>query len=172
MIDDNPHDDEELFISKTAVKKEMKGLQDLGSELTELSDNHLATVPLSTNLQEAIALARKLKAGSARKRQVQYIAKLLRNDDFESIKAALDAIKDRSRLQTKSLHVAEQWRDRLLQEPSTSALFLEEYPTANRQLLNQLIRAANKEATANKPPASARKLFKLIREVVDNTAQP
>jgi ribosome-associated protein len=42
---------------------------------------------------------------------------------------------------------------------------LTRYPGADRQHLRQLIAAAIKERDADKPPASARKLFRYLREL-------
>ena len=81
------HEDEPL--SKTAVKQEMKALQKLGEQVAELSDSGLATIPLDGTLKEAILLARRLPHREGRRRQMQYVGKLMRNADGEAIAAAL-----------------------------------------------------------------------------------
>lgn len=92
----------------------------------------------------------------------------MRKADSEAIQQAYDQLKADSVRLTRQHHQLEKWRDDLLSPNNAAALgaFLEQYPAANRQQLNQIIRAAHKEGNENKPPASARKLFKFIRDTV------
>jgi ribosome-associated protein len=61
----------------------------------------------------------------------------------------------------------EQWRDRLLaNEDNALSDFFDNYPNADRQVLRNLMRAAQKEKEHNKPPANARKLFKYLRDAI------
>ena len=159
-------DEEEIFlISKSQLKRESHALTDLGKELVELAPSKLKTIPLSDNLQEAIALTRRLKTGSGRKRQLQYIGKILRTTDAEPIIAAMNALKLEHAHENVRLHKLEQWRDRLVEE-GDSALgeLLAENPDADRQHLRQLLRNAQREQKQNKPPKSARELFKYLRD--------
>ncbi len=167
---EQPTDDEEeiFLISKSQLKRESHALTDLGKELVELAPSKLKTIPLSDNLEEAVALARRLKSGSGRKRQLQYIGKLLRSTDVEPIIAAMDALKLEHAHENARLHKLEQWRDRLIEE-GDSALgeLLAEHPDTDRQHLRQLLRNAQKEQKQNKPPKSARELFKYLRDNVE-----
>ncbi len=167
---EQPTDDEEeiFLISKSQLKRESHALTDLGKELVELAPSKLKTIPLSDNLEEAVALARRLKSGSGRKRQLQYIGKLLRSTDVEPIIAAMDALKLEHAHENARLHKLEQWRDRLIEE-GDSALgeLLAEHPDADRQHLRQLLRNAQKEQKQNKPPKSARELFKYLRDNIE-----
>ncbi len=165
---EQPYDDEEeILISKSQLKRESHALTDLGKELVELAPSKLKKVPLSDNLEEAITLARRLKSGSGRKRQLQYIGKLLRSTDAEPIIAAMDALKLEHAHENVRLHKLEQWRDRLLVEgDSALAELLAEHPNTDRQHLRQLLRNAQKEQKLNKPPKSARELFKYLRDNV------
>ncbi len=165
---EQPYDDEEeILISKSQLKRESHALTVLGKELVELAPSKLKKVPLSDNLEEAITLARRLKSGSGRKRQLQYIGKLLRSTDAEPIIAAMDALKLEHAHENVRLHKLEQWRDRLLVEgDSALAELLAEHPNTDRQHLRQLLRNAQKEQKLNKPPKSARELFKYLRDNV------
>jgi|TARA_B100000809_G_scaffold259782_1_gene305446 ribosome-associated protein len=160
------HEDEPL--SKTAVKQEMKALQKLGEKVADLSDTGLATIPLDGTLREAILLARRLPHREGRRRQMQFVGKLMRSADCEAITAALEKLRNNSRAHTKLLQDAEIWRDKLIAEGDTVlADFTAQYWQADRQHLRQLIRAAQKEQSQQKPPSSARKLFKCIREQME-----
>ena len=166
---EQPYDDEEeILISKSQLKRESHALTDLGKELVELAPSKLKTIPISDNLAEAITLARRLKSGSGRKRQLQYIGKLLRTTDVEPINAAMDALKLEHAYENVRLHKLEVWRDRLLEEgDSALAELLAEHPDADRQQLRQLLRNAQKEQKLNKPPKSARELFKYLRDSIE-----
>ncbi len=162
------HDAEEeelILISKSQLKRESHALTDLGKELVELPQNKLDKIPLDDTLLDAINLARRIKERGGRKRQIQYIGKLLRKTDAEPIIAAMDQLKSEHLQESARLHKLEQWRDRLLEE-GDSALgeLLSQHPDADRQHLRQLLRNAQREKKQNKPPKSARELFKYLRD--------
>src|SRR5262245_19746567 len=107
--------DEELKPSKTRRKKDMHALQDLGAALVELSAERLEAVDMPDNLREAIVEARRLhKQHEARRRQLQYIGRLMRDVDATPIRAKLEEWQGRSSAATAALHRIERWRDRLL----------------------------------------------------------
>lgn len=157
----------EAEVSKTQLKREAAELVDLGKAIAALSDSQLKAMPLETGLRSAIQDVRKMHKGPAIKRQFKYIGKLLREQDVEVLREALDRQLQQDRFATARLHQLEQWRDRLIAE-GDSALsdFVSEYPQADRQHLRQMIRIAVKEQSQGKPPASARKLFKYLREQI------
>lgn len=157
--------DEELPKSKSALKREMTALQKLGEELVELSSAKLAKVPMPEELEEAVALARRLKNREGKRRQLQYIGKIMRTIDSDAIKQALESFHHESVAFRQQFHKLENWRDRLLTEGDRALDdLLVEMPNLDRQHLRQLIRQANKEASQNKPPAAARKLFQYLRD--------
>lgn len=158
-------EDELILISKSQLKRESHALTDLGKELVELPQNKLDKIPLDENVADAVALARRIKERGGRKRQLQYIGKLLRKVDAEPILAAMDALKNEHLKENARLHKLEQWRDRLLEEGDTTlGELLEQHPDADRQHLRQLLRNAQREKKLNKPPKSARELFKYLRD--------
>ncbi len=162
----NGDEDEELIlISKSQLKRESHALTDLGKELVELPQNKLDKIPLEENLLDAVNLARRIKERGGKKRQIQFIGKLLRKADTDPIIAAMDQLKSEHLQENARLHKLEQWRDRLIEE-GDSALgeLLAEYPDADRQHLRQLLRNAQRESKQNKPPKSARELFKYLRD--------
>lgn len=152
--------------SKSQVKRELQALQDLGERLTTLKPELLARLPLSDALQKALADAPKHKAHIARKRHIQYIGRLMRDQDVEAILALVDQVDASTRQYNERFHALERWRDRLIAgNDEALEAFVAEFPDADRQHLRSLVRHAQHEAAHNKPPAAARKVFKYIREL-------
>lgn len=170
MPSDFEHDNDEeeiIYVSKSQLKRESNALQALGEELVDLPAAKLERIPLPQELAEAVALAQRIKARGGRKRQLQYIGKLMRRLDEAPIRQAMDQLKGESARKTAHLHKVERWRERLLDEgDSALAELLEEYPTADRQHLRQLMRNAQREKKQNKPPKSARELFRSLRDLM------
>lgn len=168
MNDENDlyDDDEEIIISKSQLKRESNALQEMGEELVGLPASKLAKIPMPEELAEAVALARKIKARGGLKRQLQYIGKVMRSIDAGPIEQALNELKNAAGKEAAKFHRLEQWRDRLIDEGDAAlGELLEEFPQADRQHLRQLIRNARQEAARNKPPKSAREIFRYLREL-------
>ena len=154
--------------SKSARKREMQALQDIGTTIVKLSDGELATIPLEGDLQEAILTARRIKSHEGLRRQLQFIGKLMRLSDTRAIEAALYDLEHGRQQHNQHFHQLEKLRDELIaQGVSAMDKVLETYPQADRQHLRQLITAAVKEREQEKPPASARKLFRYLRELAE-----
>lgn len=152
--------------SKTQRKKQMLAVQDLGAELLALNEEQLASLALPDNLREAVAAAKRITRFEARRRQLQYIGKLMRTIDPEPIRARLDVWKASSREHSARLHRIERWRERLLAGESALAEFVESNPHADAQQLRTLVRKTLRERSLNQPPRSYRALFQLLREVL------
>jgi len=165
---DDDYDDDSEFSgpSKSQLKREAQALQDLGTELVELRAEQLKRLDLPEDLRDAVELARRINQRGGRKRQLQYIGKLMRGIDAEPIRAALDALRRPAREDTARQHRLENWRDRLLAEGDAALeALLEDYPNADRQHLRRLIRDAQRETTQEKSPKSARALFRYLRDL-------
>ncbi|WP_160152787.1 ribosome biogenesis factor YjgA [Microbulbifer sp. ALW1] len=157
--------DDENYKSKTQVKQEMHQLQDLGKQLTELNANKLAEVPMDADLAEAIATMHRIKSREAKRRQLQYIGKLMRKADVEAIEAVLNKHKEQDHLHLRFDRMAEEWRQRLLEQgKEAQSAFFDSFPGADHQQLRALIRESNKEIANNKPPSNQRKLFRYLRD--------
>jgi ribosome-associated protein len=157
--------EEEFGKSKSQVKRELHALHDLGKQLSELPDAHLNHVPLSDKIREAITAAKKMKL-TALKRQLKFIGGLMQEEDEVAIRTALEKLRKPHKQEVEQFHEVEQWRDLLLQ--GDQALFndlAEKFEDFERQRVNQLIRNAKKEQANNKPPKSARLLFKYLAEL-------
>jgi ribosome-associated protein len=154
-------------LSKSELKRQSRGLQDLGWALVELPEAELAAIAMPDELLDAVRSARRIVSHGARARQRLYIGKLLRNIDPEPIREALarrGAIERQRLLQEKSI---EQWRDRLLADDP--AAWSELAGRADAHLLQQcraLVRQARAERTSARPPAAARQLFRRLRQAL------
>lgn len=153
--------------SKTRRKQAVHELQALGEELVELNENQLATVNLPESLLDAVMHARSITKHEARRRQMQYIGKLMRKVDAAPIRARLNAWKTQTRTHTAQFKRLEAWRERLLAEEGALAELLREYPQADEHELHRLIRDARGERLRNHPPKSYRALFQALRALIE-----
>lgn len=162
-------DDAELPKSKSQLKREMHALQALGKAVVELPPKDLAKIPLPDELAEAVAQARSINSHGALKRQLQFIGRLMRNVDPEPIQQALEAIRLTGQQSSARFHAVEHWRDRILAEGQPALdEFVGQQPQADRQQLRQLMLNAQREAKQGKPPTSARSLFRLLRDMLED----
>lgn len=151
--------------SKSQLKREMQALQQLGEQIIAMSDAQRARFPLSDDLLAAVEETGRIKAREARRRHMQYVGKLMRGEDLDGIQAVFDEIENEKLRRDHAFHRLEKWRDRLIDEGDDAVEpFLTAFPGVERQALRQLIRNARRERDQGKPPTSARRLFKLIRD--------
>jgi ribosome-associated protein len=163
----------EQIISKTQRKQEMHELQALGEELVALPKEKLRQIDLPENLRDAIMDAQRITAHGGRKRQLQYIGKLMRSVDAEPIQQKMRQWQGHHAAETARMHQLENWRDRLINDTEALSEFLTLYQSADVQHLRTLIRNAQKEALNNKPPKSSRELFKALRDTMQaGASQP
>ena len=161
-------DDNETPKSKSQLKRDMHALQELGEELVNLTPEQFKKFELPESLYDAIVEARRIRSRGALKRQLQYVGRMMRNVDPEPIREKLDALRGQSRQAAAQLHRIERWRDQLLEEGDhVLEELVTQYPDVDRQYLRQLMRNAGKEKLANKPPRSARLLFRYLRELME-----
>ena len=153
-------------ISKSQRKRDANELLDLAKDLITMQESRLKKIPMDQDLRDEVEFARGIKAYGAKKRQLMTIGKMLRRRDNEELLDAVNNFEQKNRQMNARFHHVETWRDRLLAgSDQVLSELLEQVPDANVQTLRQLIRNAKKEATLGKPPASSRKLFKLLREM-------
>ncbi|MFC1079221.1 ribosome biogenesis factor YjgA [Pasteurella multocida] len=156
-------EEEIIWVSKSEIKRDAEALKKLGEKLVDLTKTKLEKIPLEEKLLEAIELAQRLQK-EARRRQLQYIGKLLRNIDVEPIQDALEKLENKHQQQQAMLHKLEMLRDTLIDNPEAITQFLEQYPDADRQHLRNLVRAAQKEKAQNKPPKAYREIFQYLKD--------
>lgn len=153
--------------SKTRIKAAMQELQDLGSELVALSPGHLARLDLPENLHGAIADWQRFTKHEAKRRQLQYIGKLMRSIDPEPIRAGLALLRGESAAEIARMHRLERLRERLLEDEQVLQEILQEWPQADPSQLRQLRRNALKEKEANKPPKNFRAIFQALKALME-----
>lgn len=168
-----PADVEEAAESKTRRKATMHALQDLGEALVDLEPRQLALlltdVELPERLSEAVLQARGIHARGGRKRQLQYIGRLMRGVDPAPIAGWLDALAHGRALDAAHQHALERWRDRLLEEPDALDLLAAERPTLDRPRFRALIAKARDERAKASPPHAYRDLFRALKSLFDTT---
>ncbi len=165
MTDNSELQDEEL-ISKSQLKRESQALQDMGSQLVEMPEGQLTKFNLPENLKDAIYEARRLKNREGKRRQLQYIGKLMRTADISFIQETLDMMDHQSQTYRQHFQQLENWRDRIINEGATAIeALIEKYPQADRQQLRNLQRQASRELEQKKSPAATRKIFAYLREL-------
>lgn len=166
--DDSPPYDKP---SKSQKKRDMHELQALGERLVELTAPQLERVALPEKLADAVREARRISSHEARRRQLQYIGRLMRELDPAAIREALAALDGASRAEVARQHRLERLRERLLEDERTLAEIAEAHPGADLQHLRNLRRNALKEQAQGRPPRSFREIFRLLREIDGAGAQ-
>ena len=148
-----PEDDEPK--SKSQRKRDMTALQDLGAELEALAKDRLARVPMPEALADAIHQARRINSHEGKRRQMQFVGKIMRgleDEEVEVIRQALEGFKGTSKAETARMHLIERWRELLLADDAALTRFLAEHPGIDVQALRNTIRNARKEKELGKPP--------------------
>lgn len=154
--------------SRSQLKRENQELRDMGEQLVLLAKSQLEKITLDDSLKAAIKEARRLKNLDARRRQLQYIGKLLRNIDVTEIKHSLEKLNHQSQTFRQHFAMLEEWRDRIINEGSDAIEdFLAQFPEADRQQLRNLQRQACREKSQNKSSTASDKIFKYIRQLAD-----
>lgn len=152
-------------VSKTRRKQEMHELQALGAALVELTEAQLRGLELDEDLRRAVAEARRITSHEARRRQLQYIGRLMRDVDPAPIRARLEAIEGGSAEATARHKRLEQLRERLLGDDAALTDFLAAHPGADAQELRTLIRNARREQKEGRPPRAFRELFRALKSL-------
>ena len=164
-------------VSKSQRKREARDVFLLARELVEMKQNTLNKILSSVDLGEdigfEIAKARKITSHGARKREIQFLSKKLRQIEIESLHMAIAEPKEFAQIEARRQHRLENWRDALIANGDQVLHRLCQLNTGiDRQQFRQLIRNARREAAQNKPPASSRSLFRLLAAVDLQQALP
>lgn len=165
---DQLENDDELPKSKSQVKREMDALQEVGKKLLSLSKNQLKKIEMSDTLKNAIEESGRIKQNEAKRRHLQYIGRVMRTEDHETIAQRVALLDTTSAAYNKLFHQLEIKRDALIGENSKEVLsqYLDDNPNLEEiQLLRQLIRLSQKEASQESNTSNRKKLFRLLREV-------
>lgn len=152
--------------SKTQLKKEMHELQDLGEALVALPEDRVTDLPISESLRDAVAEYKRTRSFEGKRRQMQYIGKLMRKNEVEPIREAVAAMRLGRAKDALALHEAERWRVELLASDDALTRWMGEHPGSDLQQLRSLIRAARKDAAATPEQRNGRayrELFQFIK---------
>jgi ribosome-associated protein len=167
-------------ISKTDLKRESTELQKLGEDLMTLRADLMTRLDLPDKLVDALAEAKRITNFEGKRRQIQFVGKLMRQLPPEVLEAARAALVEQhmpSARETALLHTAELWRDRLIADDEAVAAWIKDFPQTDTQQLRALVRQARKDAPpADKAAVSQglaprqgrayREIFQLVRELL------
>ena len=152
--------------SKTERKRVMHELQALGERLIGLNSEQLAAIALPESLHEAVEQARRITKHEARRRQLQYIGRLMRDVDPEPIREKLKVWDGVSIEETARLHRIERWREKLLEEDGGLGALVRVHPSIDTRPVRALVRKAREERNAGRPPRAYRELFRALRDII------
>lgn len=155
--------------TRTQQRRDALAVLALAIQLVELPQSKLARLELPEDVEREIANTRRITAHIARKRQLQFLAKVMRRHDtsvFDGVRAALGENRDRQRQETAAMHRLEATRDRLLVDPDNAMSdLIAKYPNVDRQHLRSLVRQAKIEKDGNKPPRAYREIYQLLKDL-------
>ena len=158
--------------TRTDLKRESTELQKLGEDLLTLRAELMTRLALPEKLTEAVAEAKRISNFEGKRRQMQFIGKLMRKleaTQLDGIRTALIEQHTPSALETQTLHQAEIWRDRLVNEDDALGQWITLSPSTDSQQLRALVRQARKDAKPEKPGAAVRHgrayrdIFQIVR---------
>jgi ribosome-associated protein len=154
--------------SKSELKRQSNELQKLGEQLIDAPRDRVKRVPMPENVRDAILVCQTITNHEGRRRQLQYVGKMMRTLDEEEvavIQRTIESWKGASKAETASLHALERRRDKLLADDKALTQLLEEHPQLDVQHLRTLIRNARKEQAESKPPKAYREIFQILKDL-------
>jgi ribosome-associated protein len=165
--------------SRTQQRREALAVLALAHQLIELQPSRLAKLDLPEDVRREIDVTRRITAHIARKRQMAFLAKVMRRygeEDFASVRAELGENREKQRQETAAMHRLEAMRDRLISEDEGAlSELINEHPQVDRQHLRSLVRQARLEKEIpNKPPRAYREIFQLLKDLnqKDDSVEP
>jgi ribosome-associated protein len=154
--------------SKSELKRQSNELQKLGEQLIAEPRDRVKRVPMPDEVKDAILMCQTITNHEGRRRQLQYVGKMMRTLDEEEvavIQRTIESWKGASKAETAALHALERRRDKLLADDKALTQLLEEHPELDVQQLRTLIRNARKEQAENKPPKAYREIFQILKDL-------
>ena len=154
--------------SKSELKRLSNELQKLGEQLIDEPRDRVKRVPMPDEVKDAILTCQTITNHEGRRRQLQYVGKMMRTlneEEVAVIQRTIESWKGASKAETAALHALERRRDKLLADDNALTPLLQEYPELNAQQLRTLIRNARKEQLDNKPPKAYREIFQILKDL-------
>ena len=152
--------------SKSQLKRDMHELQTLGQALVDLPKDALKRMPMPESLGDAVREARRITDHEGKRRQLQYVGRVMRSltdDETAALRTALDAQRGVNKAATARLHWIERTREQLLADDAALTEFIRQHPGADVQEGRTLIRNVRRETQQGKPPRYYRELFQWIK---------
>jgi len=159
--------------SRNELKKQMQDLQELGEAVASLPVDRLDKLKIDERLRDAIDELRRTRSFEGKRRQLQYIGKLMKAEDPAPLREAVASYRVGSATDTLALHQAEYWRDQLLAGDDALASWVKEYPATDVQQLRSLVRSARKEKLepGERHGRAYRELFQLVKTHLQDASQ-
>lgn len=152
--------------SRGQRKRDMQQLQALGERLSRLRPEQVRALPADQELIDAILAVQGMGPSEHRRRQLQLIGKLMRGEAVDPLVAACEQAASGGQEDAALLRSLEDWRARLLAGGEEAvAEAVRAFPGADEAQLRKLVADARREQERGKPPASARKLFRYLRQL-------
>lgn len=159
--------------SKSQRKRDSHVLQDIGTQLVELSALQLKRIDMPDNLRIAIEETQRTRSREGLRRQMQFIGKVMRGLDTAPLVEALDAIRGVSAKAVAREHMLERMRERLIADEQVLGDIAAQWPHADLTQLRTLRRNVLRERELNKPPRAFREIFRVLRQLeTGNAAEP
>jgi ribosome-associated protein len=152
--------------SKSQIKREMTALQELGEALIALPKDALKRMPMPESLDDAVREARRITDHEGKRRQLQYVGRIMRSlteEEIAALRTALESHRGVNKAETAKLHWIERTREKLLADDAALTDFIHQHPGVDAQEGRTLIRNARKEREQQKPPRYFRELFQWIK---------
>jgi ribosome-associated protein len=157
--------------SKSMLKRAMHELQDLGEQLLAMPDARLKAIDMPERLRDALDDYKRTRSFEGKRRQLQYIGKVLRSVEAEPLREAVAAFQLGHAQNALALHQAERWRADLIREDKDMLTqWVAEFPDTDLQQLRALIRNARKDAAAapeQRNGRAYRELFQYIKKALE-----
>ena len=151
--------------SRSQLKRESAAVQGLGEELCKLPGQVLTDIGVDEELREAIIVWQKTATHEGKRRQMQYVGRLMRNVDTRRLFTAWQKFKADGAASAKALHEIEELRQRLIDNaPGVWSEVFSKFPDIDRHELEQLVKEAREEQKTGKPPRAFRAVFRFLRE--------
>ena len=157
-MDDDP--------SKSARKRDATDVQKLGEALLELTDEELDVLVSDERLRNALGEMRRLTSNEARRRQSQFIGKLMRNTNVEPLRRALDSRRAHHAREASAFKDAQRWRERVIGDDASVEAWLTQYPDSGTAEFRALVRDARREHETGSDKRAFRALFHQIAAIL------
>jgi ribosome-associated protein len=172
----NEFDEEYDGPSKSQVKRDMLALQKLGEQLVAEPKDRIMRVPMPDEVRTAILDSQRIKGHEGRRRQMQFVGKMMRSlneEQIAAIRKVMDGWKGQSKAETAAMHALERQREKLLANDQALTDLIAQYPAIDAQHLRTLIRNARKEQEQSKPPKAYREIFQILKalQLPSNTVE-